>query len=737
MMSDHFVHAYNGSDGKSGQSMHSYHSAWMSHWTRKSYDAEVQNHNCSSSFIGNKKNSRAASEYQLTGKEIVSDICRPTKELREIETGTLKLRNESLRITSTTVGTDKLEFLSFPIDDSGKNGESTPTIKDSKATCGIEELKPQINYNLDSDIPVQSLKKSYNPPLLTMAPDASKTRYRDCHSEPEGVIKNSREPLENSPVFRDSSFGILRPLREDFTRSTTDMVQGGFDHGNGRITLHPSIMCRPALASGEQLRFIESENLDYLRHSTFLVCEEKIESHSNSGRSLTSYLQQNKASLFQTGPSTSNNPSPAFGEKFSKMQNFSGIRFFQNHSNFSEATRTEKLPHGCNSLRKFPHSLQDMETMRICTTVDSVVPLRQGHPSFSQTTHSLLITKKTDLNSYNEKQTLRSLRESDSEEKYAGDVNPSCRTSNAEDVKALGHSTDSRGKKVQDDFELKNESSAETDTMDIDDFKEKNQLSSVNSSPPIKVLGMGFIAPQSGLHNTSRENRLRQHDTQLPDINLELPALPSADNVDPSSSRTQSLDMETFLAHAEQPSHSESDCCLGSFSKPEPSNRWIKRLRSSASGSSALGTKSSNIGEGSCHEKNNLSLGKILKCSTANSEPTVSKLHGKELMVLDKSTAFEKYGESSSLDTAKKGRDSLYSLSWIRRWGHNQSAAPGKKHENVVVCEPEHSKMAFEDLEEKQQFPSIAAMALVGKAMKGFQPCVFQKRGSFMVWNTR
>lgn len=246
---------------------------------------------------------------------------------------------------------------------------------------------------------------------------------------------------------------------------------------------------------------------------------------------------------------------------------------------------------------------------------------------------------------------------------------------------------------------------------------------------------MGLITPQLKIGST-REVRHGQHNTELPDINLELPALPSADNVDPSSSRTQSLDMETLLAHAEQLGHSESDRCLGSSAKPEPSDRWIKRLRLSAPESSTLGTKSCNIGEGSSHEIKNLSLGKILKGNMVDSEPTVSKLHGKELMVVDKATTSVRYGESTSMDTTKKGTDSLTSLSWIRRWCRNPSATPQKKPETVMVCEPQSSNSAFEDLEERQ-FPSIAAMALMGKAMKGFQPCEFQKRGSFVVWNTR
>lgn len=111
------------------------------------------------------------------------------------------------------------------------------------------------------------------------------------------------------------------------------------------------------------------------------------------------------------------------------------------------------------------------------------------------------------------------------------------------------------------------------------------------------------------------------------------------------------------------------------------------------------------------------------------------KNHGKEERARDQTAIVLLKGESSSVESAKKGQDMLLSNPWIQRWCRDGTHQTNKA-EAVVVCEPESTKMEFDDLQNKQ-FPSIAAMALMGKAMSGFQPCKFQRGGSFVVWNTK
>ncbi|KAA8545991.1 hypothetical protein F0562_020558 [Nyssa sinensis] len=372
-----------------------------------------------------------------------------------------------------------------------------------------------------------------------------------------------------------------------------------------------------------------------------------------------------------------------------------------------EASKSEKLYHGGYSLQRMPHSVHGVETMRICTTVDG---LPGGPPKISQTTHSLLITK-TDVNMSDENQMLRESRVSTNLKRNSlGELLSLSPIFNqghgGVKLQPLGSSTDSEEKdNVVDvktsEVHLKNESSTETDTMDMCIFKEEDHLSGVNSSESNKNIMAGQNPlSQTTIASTREEVGCRGRITLLPDINEELPTLPAAassmDNVEPSTSRTQSLDMEHLLSHAEQLSNSKSSLCPDDPLRTEPSSRWVKRLKLNASDSFALGTKSSNLGEASSHEKVNKLFIKIMKVLLRN-------------------------GESSSVESAKNGRDTMLSHSWIQRWCHNRPATLQKKPEAVVVCEPQSSKVVSDEFE-KKQFPSIAAMALMGKAMRGFHP---------------
>lgn len=228
---------------------------------------------------------------------------------------------------------------------------------------------------------------------------------------------------------------------------------------------------------------------------------------------------------------------------------------------------------------------------------------------------------------------------------------------------------------------------------------------------------------------------------ELCDINQALPDLPALASPvgcgETSPSRTQSLDVEHILSHAEQPGTSKSSGYPDGPLGPEPSSRWVKRLKlsSCSSAHAAHGTKSSKLEEAPSHEKVNKFFSKLWKCGTTSSDPMMGRWHGKGQMALDQNAISFWNREPSSVDSAKKSQHITLSHPWIRRWCHNQATAPRKTPNSVVVCQPRCSNATLDDFQ-KKQFPSIAAMALMGKAMRGFRSCEFRKRGSFVVWNT-
>lgn len=223
--------------------------------------------------------------------------------------------------------------------------------------------------------------------------------------------------------------------------------------------------------------------------------------------------------------------------------------------------------------------------------------------------------------------------------------------------------------------------------------------------------------------STEKDTR-RKRKLELPDMNVEISTLPAAstssDKAEPCTSRTQSLDMNTLHLNLDHTSNSNSNECSKTTLGSEPGSRWIKRLKLNSSTSLALGTNISKLAEPSSHTKLN-------KLFTG----VFDKRHGKELDTLG--AEFSGKSESSSAETKRERKDVTLSHSWIQRWCHNQNQ---KNPGTLETCKPEDSKFATDEFQ-KKQFPSIAAMALMGKAMTGFQQCKFQKKASFVVWNTK
>ncbi|KAL7118752.1 hypothetical protein ACP275_02G021500 [Erythranthe tilingii] len=272
----------------------------------------------------------------------------------------------------------------------------------------------------------------------------------------------------------------------------------------------------------------------------------------------------------------------------------------------------------------------------------------------------------------------------------------------------------------------RNNLSAETDTMS---FREKNLQSGSYSTSSTKVLDTKSNLPHWIQRATSSRNTVsKQPNIEIPDINF--PALAnSPENICPISSKTQTLEME-------QPKR-KSNFSLDNYPNADPSTRWIKRLKMSPSNHSAQCTKSSNLAENPSPEKANKFFRRILESDVISSEITPTMYSGgKELALSDKGGCFFSKDKNLIQEPNKKDKGLLLSHAWVQRWLSNGSRIAGKKPERGIFCEPQSSKLELKNIE-KGQCPSIAAMALMGRALTCFQPCELQKRGSFTVWNTK
>ncbi|KAK8529935.1 hypothetical protein V6N13_102832 [Hibiscus sabdariffa] len=311
-----------------------------------------------------------------------------------------------------------------------------------------------------------------------------------------------------------------------------------------------------------------------------------------------------------------------------------------------------------------------VNTYRIGLNLSTMVRSKSAYPELheedSQTTRQFFITKNTGVNLTGGRQVFKDAT-----------VHREPKRNMFREFLSLSPGFGFHGQQGQDNFAdirpstvcLKNESSAETDAMELD-VLQKIQLSSMCPSEQNNKRVHGSSLSKTAVN------------TELPDMNDELPAFSESNSTN---------DVEHLVCHAMQPSVS-AVAARRDVLGLEPSHRCVKRLKSS-----------------------------------------ISESHVRPELALDQTTMLLKNGDSSS-DSTRKNRELSLSKSWIHRWCRQRSASPDTKPEALVLCEQETSKETFDELQ-KKQFPSIAAMALMGKAMNGFHPCEFRRKGSLILWS--
>uniref|UniRef100_A0A7N0T874 F-box protein n=2 Tax=Kalanchoe fedtschenkoi TaxID=63787 RepID=A0A7N0T874_KALFE len=373
----------------------------------------------------------------------------------------------------------------------------------------------------------------------------------------------------------------------------------------------------------------------------------------------------------------------------------------------------------------------NVETMRISDTLDPGEEIHLGLPMYARATRHFLITEKTTIGVSGEGKIFgASMLSTNFNGNFGGMLSLSQARPELK-LQLLDGSTDSEQEdrcseenqktkgcqsigRLDSVAGLTNETSAETRTMEVDNSMEND------------------LPPYGGQSNASY--RGKSPVVELPDMNEEaLEPDGSADEGEPTASRTQSLDMGCLLSHADCPSSSKSAPRQAIIDPGlEPSSRWVKRLKLNGTKPAALGTKSSTSEEAPFEKLRKFSSNLLNRGVGSTSSEPAAGTHPRVPSPSEGGRA-GKCGKASSTESLNGGRDALLSHSWIRRWRHGQTASLKKQ---PAPAEPSQTPKAGFDQFQKKAFPSIAAMALMGKAMNGFRPCQFTKKGSFIVWNT-
>lgn len=689
-MSDHVVQPNPDLEGIARQSMHDFQAAWMSRWKHKS---------CKPSALAGNHLPLSGLKDNLTDNEQQVGIRVPEKETNA---------------TKFTQGL--LEF--------SEDGR-------------VDTMEKSVGKpNLDSQL-FQVSTASRNPEGALGRSNAAPPEGEGSHLKPKGFLWDHKQLAKSNDFVEKNSIAIS-PSFQLNVGSSSKCVPHGFSSKGIQMR---SFMCEqeetdqscPVVSSKEH--FTDAK---FCSFSTFWIREKKTDTVPGSEKLETSFSRRRDSSPWLNGTSASHSQLPTFlNTQSQKGQGDCSRGYLQ------EGIQSVKAYHDYHSVPR------NEETVRIQTSTDSMEEFPRRTTKFSQTTNEFLITKKTGVNLSSLGQVFRDSN-APFQLKRKGNgflsLSPGFSFQDQQEGKlqSLWCSSDSERRENGSNVRkstvcLKNESSAETDAMELDPFQKSQLYGALLCPPNQKIEGIQYSSTSPSVAASAGEEsveRITETNTKLPDMNEEPLAVPVvatvANDREPSPSRTLSLGSEHLLSHAEQHSSSKSTAFLDGPQGAEPSSRWVKRLRLSNSGSLALGTKVSTIGEAP-RDKVDKIFKQLLDHSATSSEPTESKCHSKQQIAADPTLMLLKKTDSSS-DSVRKGHDISLSHSWIQRF-NGKTASPKEKPVTVALCESLSSKATVDEIQ-KKQFPSIAAMALMGKALTGFSPCEFRRSGSLMVWNT-
>ncbi|CAL5212388.1 unnamed protein product [Lathyrus oleraceus] len=569
---------------------------------------------------------------------------------------------------------------------------------------------------------------------LVSAPHKIETSVEKCQ------LLSQRVPLRSLRDTEPKNLTLFTPVNNSVKSASDVVLTNVRDNGKSamnEVTGGPREVYPSSYSSAPQEHYTSTKFHSYSSPS---VHEKQMSSRLDHQRYSLSRLMRGSFTCFPHVPiaDSDDDGHNVVRSQHHMIQNLIANPNISNQTSLLESTKPTNV---YSSVEQVPQSVYGVKDASKYTNLDSVEELSRGLPRISQATHRFLMSKIPGVNLSDKGQFFR---ESMPPIKFKGnnfneiiDLSPNPPTSDHTKLETLRSSIKREGKENISDFKfptsVANESTPEPDTMDIGTLHENNNLSgeapmlsnkcSKDSQNSLSTLGATTSARGKNLEKSGNINE-EPH---------ELLTLASPVDMETSTSRTRSLDVDQLLSNEKGHARSKSsNSSLGS----DPSTRWVKRLKLCSLEHAALGTKSENIGETS-HAKLTNVFSKTMKDGKTNLEAETvynDEGHAEGQTVLEPPLVLS--NAESSFTEAKEAVEITLSHPWIQRWSHNRAACSKKRHETVENRDSKSSNSAAGELKNKP-FPSVAAMALMGKAMNSLNPSELTKKGPVIVWNMK
>lgn len=269
-------------------------------------------------------------------------------------------------------------------------------------------------------------------------------------------------------------------------------------------------------------------------------------------------------------------------------------------------------------------------------------------------------------------------------------------------------------------FGAQNQSSAKTDTLYTDTVFGSKSSAGIASLSTQKDCG----CPKEAKHvqlaiasKTGHSNEDGFHNVNESRDDLSKATIASKHSCLPGA-RTTNLDL--ILSQMRRMRKQISSGLVQPPIGAEPSDRWLKRLQLDVSDSDIPGSKRPKVGGSPPLRQLDCLFDMALPCGYGTE--TIDGV--KEDQALDEGNKLLDKQERSPI--AAKSMNT-----WIGRWCQGGTPVfhedPGQTRHGTEPDQPS---------EELGQFPSIAAMAMMGRVMNKLRPCEHQKKGPLVVWKT-
>lgn len=338
------VQSVNDTNERTRQTLQPYQSLWLAHWKRTDCDAAGE-----TSSGREELHCMSRKDSLAKGLEASS---RSANGLGRIKNRTFETGDDFIKAGRKSVGNERMFSSVF---------------KDGQDADDVQVISPELAQN------VECSKAVHN---------RSGIPSSGCHYVEEDTSDNPPELMRTCSARKNSLFR-LNPQSPSRTLPYKFHVEvDKFDKG------------KAAMSVGSRQR---SGDMRMLEHEQ--CCERKVGSGSPS------QLDNSSDECFRESISCGHSLSMINRGWFMEMQKSSGIRLFPSQSNSSEEYETTKSHNDCYSQLKL-QNVHCLGTMTICTAVDVSGGTLAGFPRFFQTNNDLLTTKKTDVNTFKENDTL-------------------------------------------------------------------------------------------------------------------------------------------------------------------------------------------------------------------------------------------------------------------------------------------------------------------------------------------